>query len=153
MARLFILLCCSLLLHLCVKDSQRSKAALLSAGNWKIIADSISPGRVISGPELETDMFVYYGPCERDDYFSFKSNGAYELNNGAQKCNPADLQKLEGTWFLSDANTKLNFSPDPVYLSDVCDILELTATRLRLAWYTRNSNGTITRTHLLTLTH
>lgn len=153
MKKLFYPLCSLLIVFSCSKESQQSKKALLTTGTWKIIVDSISPGRVISGPELETDMFVYYGPCERDDYFSFKSNGTYELNNGAQKCNPADLQQLEGTWFLSDADTKLNLSPDPVYLSDVCDILELTTTRLRLAWYTREPNGAITRSHYLTLMH
>ena len=153
MKRLFYLLSIVFLILSCSKNSQHSKAALLAAGNWKIIADSISPGRVFSGPAAENDMFARYDDCERDNYFAFKSSGTYELNNGAQKCNSSDLQKLEGTWFLSDSDTKINLSPDPVYLSEQCDILELTTTRLRVVWYTREPNGTITRAHYITLVH
>lgn len=152
MKKLLYPLCALFLLLSCSKNSQQSKAALLAAGNWKIIADSISPGISFSGP-IETDMYPHYSPCERDDYFSFKSNGAYELNNGAQKCNPADLQKVEGTWFFSDGDTKLNFSPDPGYLAEQCDILELSSSKMRLVWYTRQSNGTIYRSHFITLRH
>jgi hypothetical protein len=153
MKKAFYLHCCLFFFLSCSKESKQSKSSLLAAGTWKIIADSISPGRVLTGPAVETDMFVYYGTCELDNYFEFKSNGTYELNNGPKKCNPADLQKLEGTWFLSDGDTKLSLSPDPVYLSDKCDILELTTARLRLAWYTREPNGAITRAHYITLIH
>lgn len=153
MARLFVLLFCSLLLHLCVKDNHRSKADLLTAGTWKIVSDSISPGRVFSGPEAETDMYARYDVCERDDYHSFKSDGTYELNNGSQKCSPADPQKISGTWFFSDSDTKLNLSPYNNYLFSVCDIQELTSTRMKLVRYTKEPNGTITRTHYLTLIH
>jgi hypothetical protein len=153
MKKMFYPLCSLFLFLSCSKDSQQSKAALLVTSNWKIIADSISPGRVFSGPEAETDMYARYDPCELDVYFSFKSDGAYELNNGSQKCDPADPQKIQGTWFFSDNDTKLNLSPYNNYLFSVCNIQELTTARMKLVRYTKEPNGTITRTHYITLIH
>ena len=152
MKRLLFPLCSSFLILSCSKDSQQSKTALLTAGTWKITADSINPGRSING-QIEHDMYPFYYACDKDDYFSFSTDGVYELNNGGQKCSPADPQKIEGTWFFSNGDTKLNLSPYNNYLSSICDILELSTSRLKLVWHNRDQSGAIIRTHVLTLTH
>ena len=153
MKQLIYALLCSSVLLACSKNGNQSKAALLTAGNWKVIADTINPARNINGHN-ETDMYQFYDPiCERDDYFKFTSDGTYELNNGSQKCQSSDPQTISGTWFFSDGDTKLNLAPYNNYLFGKCDIQELTASRITLVWYTRDQNGSINRTHVITLTH
>lgn len=36
--------------------------------------------------------------CQKDDNWIFKTDGTYELDAGAVKCNPSDPQKETGTW-------------------------------------------------------
>jgi hypothetical protein len=136
----------------CSKNGSKSKIELLTSSQWKIIADDIDPGRILGG-QLETDMYKFYDPCDRDDYHTFSKAGTYELNNGPTKCASSDPQTTTGTWFLTDSDTKLNLSPYNNYIFSISDILELTETTLKLKRYTRAPDGTITRTHVMVFTH
>jgi Lipocalin-like domain len=136
----------------CSKSNSPSKTALLTTSMWRLVAFDIDPARNINGHD-ETDMFQFYDPCERDDYIIFNADGTFEVNNGPQKCAPVDPQKIIGTWFLSGNDTKLVISPANIYLPDNSDIIELSATAFTIVYYTRASNGTITRIHTLKFIH
>ncbi|OQP67678.1 hypothetical protein [Niastella populi] len=147
---------CLVLLYACSKSgSTLSKAELLTAKPWKIVADSILPGRYLNG-QLITDMYSTYKACERDNYYVFSKDGTLEANNGTLKCAPADYQSLKLTWFLQSGETKLSISPDQVFitgLGSLCDIIELNAQEMVLRWYDKDNTGTVTRVHTLTLRH
>ncbi|OQP67856.1 hypothetical protein [Niastella populi] len=148
---------CLVLLFACSKSgSSLSKADLLTAQPWKIVADSILPGRNLNGV-LVTDMYSTYKPCERDNYYVFSKDGTLEANNGPTKCYPSDHQFLKLTWFLEDGETKLRLSPDnQVFIIGIgtpSDIVELTATAMTLRSYDYNTDGSISRIHTLQFRH
>lgn len=133
-----------------------SKTDLLTAKPWKIVADSILPGRYLGG-QLVTDMYSTYEPCEKDNYYVFTKDGTLEANNGSQKCDPTDYQSLKLTWFLEAGETKLRLSPDSqvfiVGIGTPSDIIELTATAMTLRSYDHNADGSIARVHTLQFRH
>ena len=147
---------CLVLLFACSKSgSSLSKTDLLTAHPWKIVADSILPGRYLGGV-LVTDMYTAYESCEKDDYYAFSKDGTLEANNGPTKCSPSDHQFLKLTWFLEDGETKLRLSPDQVFtigIGSPSDIVELTETEMILRWYDYNTDGSISRIHTLQFRH
>lgn len=151
--RLLILLGTILLLFTaCSKNKTAgNKTELLTAKPWKVVKDSISPGRTIGG-QLVTDLYTKYFPCEKDDYLVFNTDGTFELNNGQLRCGN-DMQFIKGTWFLTDGETKLNVSPETNAFGTPSELLELTDKKLTLTWYSRNADGSIARIHILYFTH
>jgi hypothetical protein len=50
------------------KSETKSKTELLTAKAWKITAQTINPGVVVSpGLPAVTDLFALYVPCQQDD--------------------------------------------------------------------------------------
>lgn len=78
-----------LLLNSCKKDKdEKSQAELLTQKAWIIVSDEERVGTTGTW----TDYFPDSLPCEKDDQTIFKTNGTYELNEGATKCNPSNPQ-------------------------------------------------------------
>jgi Lipocalin-like domain len=125
----------SLLLFACnKKDSapagQSQKSQLLTSGSWTltaVIADEDGNG------SYENDRFASFPACYTDNYYTFRSNGNLELNEGPSKCDPADPQTDGSSWRLTQNETHLVFGTDEYMLE------ELTASTLK--WKEEYSNG------------
>jgi len=87
------------------KDKVMSKTDILTSGTWKITAlveDNDGNG------SYETDAYALFQPCTKDDYYTFKSGGQLEMNEGPSKCDPADPQTDNVSWQFTSNETKIN---------------------------------------------
>ena len=76
---------------------------LLTQQEWKI---SKEEEKVNSDPYI--DHFPTVPACTRDDKYGFRTDGTYELNEGATKCNASDPQVIyNGTWQFTQNETKI----------------------------------------------
>lgn len=70
--------------------------------------------------------------CQRDNIWTFKSDGTYSVSEGATKCNAGDPDiATTGTWQLTDADSKIiidDVSEDPQTFT----ITELTSSSLKI---------------------
>jgi hypothetical protein len=80
----------------CKKDSTPTCDLNLTniSGTYKITsliykADATTP---------ETDVFLLYDACQKDDLFSFNANGTYVISEGATSCSPSNSDS--GNWSL-----------------------------------------------------
>lgn len=85
------------------KDNTPSKEPEeLILGDWQVTSASLSPAvDWFSDGDTTTDAFTKEKPCRKDDYVTFKSNGTFEINEGATKCNSGDDQITYSTYTLS----------------------------------------------------
>lgn len=114
-----ITLAFSLILFSCKKDDDKtSKSSFLtnnSTKEWRI-------SKVIINGEDATDD---QDACSFDDVQRFFSDGRFEGDEGATKCNSGDPQIYSmGEWQLVDNDTKLIISYDGE--SEIADIIRLT---------------------------
>jgi hypothetical protein len=65
-------------------------------------------------------------PCEKDNFETYKTNGEWETNEGATKCDANDPQIWTLSWAFAENETKLIFGGTDEYTLD-----ELTATTLK----------------------
>jgi hypothetical protein len=66
----------------------KTKTQLISANSWKVTS-MVSNGY---------DIYNIMSPCEKDNFFMFKANGAYVQDEGPTKCDPSDQQVENGLW-------------------------------------------------------
>lgn len=78
-------------------STPKSKKELLTAGSW-IMTDYIQAG---------TSTWADKENCEKDDYFTFKTDGKGTFDEGATKCDPSDPQTETVDWSLSSDESKL----------------------------------------------
>ena len=113
----------------CKKDDeddtdQQTKTQLLTSGVWRISGHT-SPDAYdydLDGTS-STDIFSQYDACEKDNTLLFKTDGTYEADEGALKCDPDDAQMDSGTWAFIENETKMLVDGETI------DIIELTSTR------------------------
>ena len=120
------------------KDSDLSKKGLLTTGSWKltaVMADNDSNGT------YETDVFATFSDCFKDNFYTYRSNGELELNEGPTKCDPIDPQTETASWQLTQSETHLKIN------SDEWKLEELTTSALK--WKEDYSGG---RSTLVTFT-
>ena len=90
-------------------DTAASKKDLLIAGSWKltaVVSDDDGDGT------YETNDFIHFLDCYTDNYYTFKTNGELEMNEGATKCDPADPQTDTANWQLTNNETTLVIEGD-----------------------------------------
>jgi hypothetical protein len=105
------------------KDKVVSKTELLTTGTWKLTgAESDDDGN----GTYETDDFAFFPACYKDNFFTFKTNGQAEYDEGPTKCDVMDPQTETTTWTFTNNENSL------VLDSDTYDLLELSNTTLRL---------------------
>ncbi len=129
-----IVIFCMLLFGCNKKDAasanQLHKSELLISGSWQltaVIADEDGNG------SYETNRLASFPDCFRDNYYTFKSSGNLEVNEGPSKCDPTDPQTYSSNWQLTQNETHLVFGADEYVLE------ELTASILK--WKEEYSNG------------
>lgn len=126
----------ALTLASCKKDDntapQLSKTEMLVGGHWKLTALTLSPAIVIGGVSY-TDGLATYPDCSKDDFQEFFTNGNYNYDEGATKCDAAGAQTESGTWKFNTAETELTIN-GPGY-TDVWEITALSATAMTSVYH------------------
>ncbi|HYJ37611.1 MAG TPA: DUF5004 domain-containing protein [Chitinophagaceae bacterium] len=126
----------------CKKDNDKqnqTRMELITTGQWKIIALTQVPGYDIDGDgDLDTDIFQDFDICEKDDYYIFKSNGIFDVNEGPSKCDASDPQVVSGSW--SFANQEKEIILDGTQGT----IEELSSTRLRMRFVEQGETTIVT---------
>ena len=83
----------------CKKDNKNSNMDLISSGSWKMTAFTVNPGYDYDGNgTIDTDIYSLYDACEKDDYYSFHTDGKMEVNEGPTKCDASDPQAFTVEW-------------------------------------------------------
>lgn len=75
----------------------QTKTQILASQDWKI--SSMMVGTI--------DIHAGQKACEKDNFYTFKSNGTYVNDEGATKCTPSAPQTEAGTWKFIDNETKI----------------------------------------------
>ncbi|MSP09279.1 MAG: DUF5004 domain-containing protein [Flavobacteriaceae bacterium] len=78
-----------------------SKTELICKGKWEIASLPIEPALDLGGGVKLTDYTQMLQDCEKDNFYAFKADNTYTLDEGLLKCNPADPQTKPGVWSLS----------------------------------------------------
>jgi len=86
------------------EEDENSSVNLLTRSEWRLSKHE---------EKINSDPYVDYFPglpsCSRDDKYSFRKDGSYEVNEGATKCDPSDPQVfLTGTWQFTQNGSKIN---------------------------------------------
>jgi hypothetical protein len=121
----------------CKKNNETSPEAsrteLLTTKSWRLSASTITTGTSVK------DEYATSEACERDNFIKFNTNKSVVVDEGATRCDPADMQTQTSTWDFNSDQTKLTI---PVYAGVIiaADIVELSATTLRVR-YTDTSNA------------
>jgi len=106
---------------------------------------------VIGGQTITTDNYATdYAPCDKDDYTKFDTNKVFRNNEGTLKCDPTAPQETIDTWDFNSDQTKLIINIPGSPLAFQSDIVELTATTLKIR-YSSGSGATL-ETQTLTFT-
>lgn len=66
----------------------------------------------------ETDRLATFSDCFRDNFYTFRSKGELELNEGHIKCDHGDPQTETSTWQLTQNETQLLFGADEYKLEE-----------------------------------
>jgi len=104
-------------------DKPVSKTDLLTTGTWKVTAfheDDEGDG------VFERDIFPQLEACYTDNYYTFKANGQFEMNEGTAKCDDADPQADVTNWQLTQDEKNLVIDTDSYVIE------ELSATTLKV---------------------
>ncbi|PJJ53179.1 hypothetical protein [Hymenobacter chitinivorans] len=117
----------------CKKEEEAapSKTSLLTARNWRLIADvsSITSG----GKTTSYDEFADYDECEKDNFTKFSSDKKVTVDEGKLKCDPNGDQQSSGTWDFNSDQTKLLLdSPDLGGVVIPFELVELGANTMKL---------------------
>lgn len=105
-----------------IEPTPSIKESFLTDGSWKVTA-SVSDED--GNGTYETDDFATFPACFRDDFFVFKTNRQFEMNEGLTKCDPSDTQTELGTWQLKNNENDLMID------TDIYPLMELTNTTLK----------------------
>ena len=151
MKKLTLLLLAAAALGSCKKNddnspSSPSKTDLLTAKSWRITADKTTT-TVGTTASTTTDDYATSPACERDNFVKFNTNKSASFDEGATKCSTSDPQTTTGAWDFNSDGTKLIITdPSLGGIALQGDILELTATTLRVRYTTSSSFGGVTET-------
>ena len=127
-------------LSACKKEDTKpvTKSNFLTSGTW-IVTDVVSDDD--GDGTYETHDFPDFDPCYADNIYTFHSDGKWEMNEGASKCDPGDPQSDIALWQL------INNEKDIILGTDTYSIVELSSTILKVKLtYADNSSSQVTFT-------
>ena len=78
-----------------------SQTELICKGKWEIASMPIEPALDLGGGLKLKDYTQMLQDCEKDNFYAFKADNTFTLDEGLLKCNPADAQTKPGVWSLS----------------------------------------------------
>lgn len=144
--RLFIVLLFVGSFTACKKDNDddkpKSKTELLTAKNWRLSAAVVSG--TYQGTSFSEDGYANADPCEKDNFLKFNSNKTVAYDQGPTKCDDtaADPQTEQGAWDFNSDESKLLLSNTGGGATFGLDILELTASTLKVEYSESDTDGT-----------
>jgi hypothetical protein len=123
----------------CKKDKDGGRMGIITSGTWKIIALATEPGYDADGDgDIDSDLFALYDACEKDDYFVFRNNGSFEVNEGPTKCDPSNPQVYSSEWQFANNESEIIIDGDRGIIE------ELTNSTLRIRTESAGEKFTIT---------
>lgn len=81
-------------------SSSKPKPELLTQTTWKFSAATVNG----------TDASNYIDACQKDNIYTFVTNGTGNVDEGATKCDPGDPQTIPFTWNFANNETVLHLS-------------------------------------------
>lgn len=122
----------------------KSKSDLL-VGTYILTAITANPGFLNpSTGEKITDLYSILSACQKDNIFSFTSDGQAMVDEGNGKCNPTDPQTKTGIWNFNSNQDSLSMNiPLNTAFANVSKlkIAELNETTLKLQSSIKNLDG------------
>jgi hypothetical protein len=156
MKKLSFLLLSLIALGACKKDGENTPSAsrtdLLTAKKWRV--SSLTYTAISVGKITTTDEYALEQACHRDDFYKFNTDKTLVADEGATKCSASDTQTSTQNWDFNSDQTNLLVTSSGYMSTGSKDIVELSATTLRLREvHTYISNGaTTTETDDITFT-
>lgn len=126
---IFLTIITSLLITACKKDPTCTTNAASIAGAYKITAVTYKA----SASSAEIDYFntLFSDPCDRDNVYTFQTNGTYQIKDAGIVCSPNGDDN--GTWSFVSANS-MTIDGDPLILESFdCKTLVLVNTDIQTA--------------------
>jgi hypothetical protein len=97
----------------CTKDDDKQSLNpnLLTSGKWYVESIFYDPPiDFLFNGVFVTDVFPYYDPCEKDNYFEFVLPSILNYEEGPTKCWPSAPQTEYGTWKLLNNDSQVEIS-------------------------------------------
>jgi hypothetical protein len=120
----------SLVFTSCKKDKDdpkpQSRTELLTAKNWRL-----SGVTIVTGP-ITVDVYAALNACDKDGFTKFNTNKSLVIDEGPTKCYQLDPQSVTGSWDLTVNDTKLRMQETTNPNIDIYDVVELSASTLKL---------------------
>jgi hypothetical protein len=113
------------------KDNGNSKTQMIASGSWKMTSDYIDPAEDVNGDGVpEHEILPFLETCEKDNLFSFTTDGTFTADEGASKCDPSDPQTQSTKWkFINNESLLVVGEANS---ADTVSIVELSAATLKL---------------------
>lgn len=112
MKKLFVFLLLVIASGACKKDDEAApvtKTNFLTTGTW--VLSAVTSDEDGDGT-YETNDFVDFLDCYKDNFYTFHPNGSWEMNEGPSKCDPGDPQTESSTWQLTDNDSNIQLAYD-----------------------------------------
>jgi hypothetical protein len=77
-----------------------SKIELICNGKWEIASLPIEPAIDLGGGLKLKDYTQMMQDCEKDNFYAFKADNTFTLDEGLLKCSPTGSQTKPGVWSL-----------------------------------------------------
>jgi Lipocalin-like domain len=99
-------------------DAVADYNALLTAGKWKLVAETTA-GK---------NTYTAIPACEKDNTYAYAADGKVTFDEGATKCSASDPQSSTGTWAFTGDKKKIILTDGGFAVT--LDIVEMTSTSL-----------------------
>jgi hypothetical protein len=104
----------------CKKNNSCTTSAGSLSGPYRITAYTYKSSP--SAAEVDYYNVIFSDPCERDDIYTFNSNGTYHITDAGIVCSPPTTD--DGTWALSGSTITIDGDPATIQSFD-CHTLVL----------------------------
>ena len=98
----------------CKKNDTCTISAGSLSGPYKITAYTYKSSA--SAAEVDYYNVIFSAPCERDDIYTFNSNGTYHITDAGTVCSPPTTD--DGTWALSGNTITIDGDPATIQSFD-----------------------------------
>lgn len=120
----------------------QSKPELLVAGPWHLTGLTMVTAPKSGAAAPEADIFARMKGAQRDNLHTFKADGAYLVDEAAEKAYPEAPQLLTGSWKLSGDSLIVHQADVTRHFA----VEEISSTTLRVKLAQANEQGTTTYT-------
>ncbi len=126
----------------------KSRTELLTVSAWKIASVGIDLDK-----NGTIDLPYTLEACEKDNTYSFHTDGHGEANEGAAKCDPDDPQTSAFSWSFKDNEKILSITYPGSVLSGDTNIKSLSSSKMEIFLDTTDPDSGFAVRLYVTLTH